>query len=325
VSAIELLGVEKRYGDAVAVMRTDLRIPQGELVTLLGPSGSGKSTILAMIAGITPPSAGQIRIGARDVTRVPAAQRNLGMMFQSYALFPHLCVFDNVAFPLRIRNVPKTQIRARVMQILAQVQLDERLYARHPTELSGGQQQRVALARALVFHPDILLLDEPMGALDKKLREEVQLQIKQLQRELGVTTVMVTHDQEEALSMSTRLVILNHGQVQQIAEPTQAYREPANRFVAEFIGTANLFAGEGGAHVMVRPEHLRLYAQPTPGRLAAQVMDHVYLGQTTRVHLQTPSGQTLVAVTSHQDGTAPAKGQTVYIDWAGEHGWILPP
>jgi len=348
VSTIELITVEKRYGNELAVAPTSLRIEQGELVTLLGPSGSGKSTILAMIAGITPLSRGQIRIGERDVTHVPSAQRNLGMMFQSYALFPHLSVFDNVAFPLRIRGVPAPQIRTRVTRALEQVQLAHTLHTRRPNELSGGQQQRVALARALVFNPDILLLDEPMGALDKKLREEVQLEIKQLQQTLGITTLMVTHDQEEALSMSTRVVVLEKGKVQQEATPAQIYREPVNRFVAEFMGTANLFRGDihamdgqamvridtgehipcstachrtGRVQIMVRPEHLRLHAQAAPARLPARVASRIYLGQTTRVHLHTAAGHPLVAVVAHD--VALADGQTVYVDWAAEHSWCM--
>ncbi|HRA64020.1 MAG TPA: ABC transporter ATP-binding protein, partial [Burkholderiaceae bacterium] len=243
MSTIELIGVSKRYGDMTAVEPTDLKIEQGELVTLLGPSGSGKSTILSMIAGLTKPSTGFIKIGGRDVTHVRPSQRNLGVVFQSYALFPHMSVFDNVAFPLTVRGLRKADIAQRVGKALEQVRLSG-LQERRPSQLSGGQQQRVALARALVFEPDILLLDEPMGALDKKLREEVQLELRQLQRELGVTTVLVTHDQEEALSLSTRLVVLDHGRVQQVDTPMGAYRRPANRFVAGFIGTANVFDGQ---------------------------------------------------------------------------------
>ncbi|RYF62063.1 MAG: ATP-binding cassette domain-containing protein, partial [Comamonadaceae bacterium] len=216
MSTIELAGLGKRYGDFTAVAPTDLHIEEGELVTLLGPSGSGKSTILSMIAGLTTPTEGTVIIGGRDVTNVPPARRNLGMVFQSYALFPHMSVFDNIAFALSIRGVGKGEISNRVTRALAQVRLGG-LERRRPSELSGGQQQRVALARALVFEPEILLLDEPMGALDKNLREEVQLELRQLQRELGVTTVLVTHDQEEALSLSTRLVVLEHGRIQQVA------------------------------------------------------------------------------------------------------------
>ncbi len=347
MSTIELIGVSKRYGDVTAVQATDLEIEQGELVTLLGPSGSGKSTILSMIAGLTTPSSGHIKIGGRDVTHVRPAKRNLGLGFQSYALFPHMSVFDNVAFALDIRGLRKADIAQRVGKVLERVRLTG-LQERRPIQLSGGQQQRVALARALVFEPDILLLDEPMGALDKKLREEVQIELRQLQRELGVTTVLVTHDQEEALSLSTRLVVLDHGRVQQVDTPMGAYCRPRNRFVAGFIGSANVFdaqmvpgdrstlllaGGEsvrcrpdhgnaGAVCLVVRPEHLRVHAAGAGSGLAASVVEVVYFGQSARVHLRTASGVAAVAVT---DGLSalPAPGQPVRIDWAPEHTWVM--
>ncbi|MEO8121172.1 MAG: ABC transporter ATP-binding protein [Rhodoferax sp.] len=345
MSTIELIGVSKRYGDVTAVDTTDLKIEQGELVTLLGPSGSGKSTILSMIAGLTAPSTGHIKIGGRDVTHVRPSQRNLGLVFQSYALFPHMTVFDNIAFPLSIRGLRKADIAHRVGKALEQVRLTG-LQGRRPSQLSGGQQQRVALARALVFEPDILLLDEPMGALDKKLREEVQLELRQLQRELGVTTVLVTHDQEEALSLSTRLVVLDHGRVQQVDTPMGAYRRPRNRFVAGFIGTANVFEGHlgpdeglvltGGERVrctadsgmagavclVVRPEHLQVLDAAASTGLPAHVVEVVYFGQSARVHLRTGSGVALVAIT---DGLQafPVPGQAVRLDWAAEHTWVM--
>ncbi len=348
MSTIELIGVSKRYGDVTAVAATDLKIEQGELVTLLGPSGSGKSTILSMIAGLTAPSSGHIRIGGRDVTHVRPSQRNLGLVFQSYALFPHMSVFDNIAFPLSNRGLRKAEIAQRVGKALEQVRLTG-LQGRRPSQLSGGQQQRVALARALVFEPEILLLDEPMGALDKKLREEVQLELRQLQRELGVTTVLVTHDQEEALSLSTRLVVLNLGRVQQVDTPIGAYCRPHNRFVAGFIGTANLFEGQvesgaGGARVVlaqgvrlpctvpgglvgpvclvVRPEHLRVLDASAANGLPASVTEVVYYGQSARIHLQTASGVAAIAIA---DGllVLPVPGQAVRLDWAAEHTWVM--
>jgi len=348
MSTIELKGVSKRYGDFTAVDTTDLRIEQGELVTLLGPSGSGKSTILSMIAGLVEPSSGRIFIDGRDVTDTPPSQRNLGLVFQSYALFPHMSVFDNIAFPLSIRGVRKPEIAQRVARALDQVRLGG-LQDRRPNQLSGGQQQRVALARALVFEPDILLLDEPMGALDKKLREEVQLELRQLQRDLGVTTILVTHDQEEALSLSTRLVVLNEGRVQQVDTPMNAYRRPANRFVAEFIGTANVFEGEvapgsatielagghpvpftadrdvsGRAWLVVRPEHLRvLDAEPGSGAgVPASVVETVYFGQSLRVHMRTDGGVPVVAVASGEQAPRRA-GQRVTLAWSPEHAWLM--
>ncbi len=346
MSTIELKGVSKHYGEFTAVDTTDLKIEQGELVTLLGPSGSGKSTILSMIAGLTEPSSGHISIGGRDVTHMPPSQRNLGLVFQSYALFPHMTVFDNIAFPLSIRGVRKADMTKRVARALDQVRLGG-LQDRRPNQLSGGQQQRVALARALVFEPDILLLDEPMGALDKKLREEVQLELRQLQRELGVTTVLVTHDQEEALSLSTRLVVLSEGRVQQVDTPINAYRRPRNRFVAEFIGTANLFEGQvaagsaaivlaggqsvpctandgvsGRACLVVRPEHLQVLDADAHSGVPAHVVETVYFGQSVRVHMRTDDGVAVVAV-SNGEQVVRAPGQRVALAWAPEHAWLM--
>ena len=211
-------------------------------MTVLGPSGSGKTTLLTLIAGLAGPSAGRIDIGGRDVTLLPAARRNVGLVFQSYALFPHMSVAANVAFPLSVRGLAAAEIERRVEDALRLVQLSG-FERRKPSQLSGGQQQRVALARAFVFEPEILLLDEPLGALDRKLREQLQVELRQLQRSLGITTILVTHDQEEALSLSDRIVVLDQGRVQQIATPEDAYLRPANRFVADFLGTANLFEG----------------------------------------------------------------------------------
>ena len=205
MSSIRLEGIAKHYGPVHAVDGVDLAVGQGEFVTILGPSGSGKTTMLMLIAGLTQPTAGRIRLGGRDVTGAPAQARNVGLVFQSYALFPHMTVVDNVAFPLSVRHVPRTEAARRVAEALRLVQL-EGLERRKPSQLSGGQQQRVALARSLVFQPEILLLDEPLGALDRKLREELQVELKQLQRTVGVTTILVTHDQEEALSLSDRIV-----------------------------------------------------------------------------------------------------------------------
>ena len=242
MSTIELQGISKHYGALKAVDQLDLQVAQGELVTILGPSGSGKTTLLTLIAGLLPPSSGRIILGGRDVTWLSAAQRNIGLVFQSYALFPHMSVFDNIAFPLKVRKQSRATIRQRVKDALQLVRLAD-FGDRRPSQLSGGQQQRVALARAFVFEPDILLLDEPLGALDRKLREEVQVELRQLQRSLGITTLLVTHDQEEALSLSDRIVVLNDGFVQQIGPPEDVYRAPSNGFVADFLGTANFFTG----------------------------------------------------------------------------------
>ncbi len=225
MARLQLSGLTKTYGDFPAVAGVDLDIAQGELVVLLGPSGCGKTTTLRMIAGFIAPTAGEIRLGGRDITREPPWKRNTGLVFQSYALFPHLNVADNVAFGLRMRKIAQTQIAGRLAEVLRLVRL-EGLGDRLPRELSGGQQQRVALARALVIEPDILLLDEPLSNLDAKLRQEVRVEIRELQKKLGLTTVMVTHDQEEALTMADRLVVMSEGQVQQIGSQRDLYEKP---------------------------------------------------------------------------------------------------
>ncbi|PHK93128.1 polyamine ABC transporter ATP-binding protein [Pseudoroseomonas rhizosphaerae] len=335
-------GIEKRYGPMVAVRSLTASVAQGEFLTILGPSGSGKTTILSMVAGLTAPTAGRIRIGGRNVTHLPPQERRIGLVFQSYALFPHLTVEKNVAFPLAVRGTPRGEIARRVEAALARVRLGG-FGARKPAQLSGGQQQRVALARALVFEPDILLLDEPLGALDRKLREEVQVELKSLQRDLGITTLLVTHDQEEALSLSDRLLVLDQGAVQQVGAPHMVYRRPANRFVADFLGLANMFEGRleagglrlpGGAllpcradgraegspaTLVVRPEHIRLGSSG----LSARFRQAVYLGHLQRWHLETAEGARLVA-TPPPGATAPAPGTPLPLGWAAEDGWLLP-
>ncbi len=346
LSSIHLKHVSRHYGAFAAVDDVSLDVEQGEFVTILGPSGSGKTTVLTMIAGLNQPTGGSIHIGGRDVTALPAAQRNIGLVFQSYALFPHMTVFDNVAFPLSVRKVGAAETRRRVEEALARVRL-EPFARRKPNQLSGGQQQRVALARAIVFQPDILLLDEPLGALDRKLREEVQVELRRLQRSLGITTILVTHDQEEALSLSDRIVVLDHGKVQQIAAPQDAYMRPSNRFVADFLGTANIFEGrigpdarsivlDGGiaipcgpagrgagapATAILRPERLALAPGEAEGILPATVSESVYLGQSVRYHVETPAGPMIAVAPGGRDGFAP--GARVHATWQPEDVWIL--
>src|SRR5437899_2091256 len=242
MARLQLTGLGKMYGDVRAVAGVDLDIRQGELVVLLGPSGCGKTTTLRMIAGFVTPTAGEIRLGGRDITRQPPWKRNTGLVFQSYALFPHLSVADNIAFGLRMRKLPQAEVAGKVAEVLRLVRL-EGLSGRLPRELSGGQQQRVALARALVIEPDILLLDEPLSNLDAKLRQEVRVEIRELQKKLGLTTVMVTHDQEEALTMADRLVVMSNGEVQQVGSQRDLYEKPANTFVAGFVGRTNFLHG----------------------------------------------------------------------------------
>lgn len=254
-----ITGIQKRYGNAIALPDVDLTVARGEFCTLLGASGSGKTTLLKIIAGFESPDAGTVRIGGRDVTHIPISDREIGMVFQNYALFPHMTVFENVAFALRMRRLNEDDIRRRVKEALELVSLSA-LHDRKPGALSGGQQQRVALARALVFTPDILLMDEPLGALDKNLRQAIQLQLRRLHQDLGLTVVFVTHDQEEAMNLSDRIVILDQGRVVEAGAPEDLYRKPASAFVAGFLGECNFLPCETGA-LGIRPEHLRLGAQ----------------------------------------------------------------
>ncbi|OUL95001.1 ABC transporter ATP-binding protein, partial [Paraburkholderia hospita] len=242
-SKLEAIGIAKRYGDSVALEPTDLAVQAGEFLTLLGPSGSGKTTLLQMISGLVAPSAGRIEIDGRDVTHVEPGKRGIGMVFQSYALFPHMSVWDNVAYGLRMRRKSREEVRAAVDDALAMVRMTE--YAkRFPKELSGGQQQRIALARCFAYRPSVILLDEPLGALDKKLREHMQAEIRRLHKELGATFVYVTHDQDEALTLSDRICLMNQARIEQVGTPADLYDRPATRFAAGFIGHSNLLEGE---------------------------------------------------------------------------------
>src|SRR5215212_707864 len=239
---LDLRGLTKHYGPVIAVDAIDLIVEAGEFITLLGPSGSGKTTIMMMIAGFTQPTAGEILVDGIDIAGVAPERRNIGMVFQNYALFPHMTVFDNIAFPLKMRRWPKDRIAVAVRDALGIVRL-EGFAGRYPRELSGGQQQRVALSRALVYRPPVLLMDEPLGALDKKLREELQIEIKHIQSQLGLTVIYVTHDQSEALTMSDRIAVMNHGNILQLGPPETLYRLPATPFVADFLGDSNFLSG----------------------------------------------------------------------------------
>jgi len=342
MSSVRLDTVSKRYGDHVAVRDFSLEIAEGEFLVLLGPSGCGKTTTLRMIAGFVEPSGGRIFFGERDVTELPPYRRNTGLVFQGYALFPHLSVFENVAFGLRMRKLDRAEVDRRVQEALRLVRL-EGLGERMPRQLSGGQQQRVALARALVIEPEILLLDEPLSNLDAKLRNEVRVEIRQLQRRLGLTTVMVTHDQEEALSVADRLAVMKDGEVQQIGSQRQLYNAPRNGFVADFIGRSNFFAGaltaparfrtESGLEIAVpgtasgerllavRPERIRLGGANGANAFRGTVEFVSYLGATTEYAIRLPSGD-LVAVETHNtrpDGAAPLDvGAAVEIAWDPE-------
>ena len=313
-AALRLAGIEKRYGATVAVTGVDLEVRDGEFLTLLGPSGCGKTTTLGLIAGFFPPSAGEIFLRGRPVAGLPPFKRDIGVVFQDYALFPHMTAGENVAFGLRMRGLRKEEIESRVSEALGLVQLGG-LAERRPLELSGGQRQRVALARALVIRPAVLLLDEPLSNLDLKLREEMRVEIAGLQRRLGITTVFVTHDQGEALVMSDRIAVMNAGRIEQLGTPADVYERPATRFVAQFIGRMNFLRGEGKT-VAIRPERAQLGREkPSSGFSRPATVRHVlYLGATLEYHLELENGERgLVEAPNH--GGAP-KFQ------AGERVWF---
>jgi putative spermidine/putrescine transport system ATP-binding protein len=321
-SAVTLVGVSKAYGGIEAVRDVELEIVKGEFFTMLGPSGSGKTTLLRIIAGFVQPDAGSIALGGVDVTREPPYARNVNTVFQDYALFPNMNVMENVEYGLRVRRVARAERRRRAQAALDMVRLAD-LGARKPVQLSGGQRQRVALARAIVNEPEVLLLDEPLGALDLKLRQEMQLELKRIQREVGITFVFVTHDQEEALTMSDRLVVLNAGSIEQLGTPIEVYEQPASEFVAGFIGISNLI-DRGGRKFTIRPEKLRLLApgEPAPDGFhieAGRILDVIYLGMATRYVVKLEAGDTLIAVSQNRETAAAevleAKGRDIAVSW----------
>jgi spermidine/putrescine transport system ATP-binding protein len=361
VPAIELVGVAKTYHahgeDVHAVRATYLTIGEGEFFSLLGPSGCGKTTTMRMIAGFEDPTTGSVFLHGADVTRVPPHKRDVNMVFQSYALFPHMSVFENVAFGLRRKKVPTTDIHRRVGDMLEIVNLTGR-EKRSPRELSGGQQQRVALARALVNGPRALLLDEPLGALDLKLRQHMQVELKRIQREVGITFVYVTHDQGEALTMSDRIAVMNEGGVEHLGSPREIYERPATRFVAGFIGTSNVFTGVvdsvdtgnavvsvGGERILVplrgdgvavgasidvsvRPEKIdMLTAEPPAGRnvLRGVVSEVVYLGTSTNYNVVTQTGAELVVFDQNASSAedVAARGDKVFLTWNPQHSYAI--
>jgi putative spermidine/putrescine transport system ATP-binding protein len=333
-TAVRLVGVSKRFGDVMAVDGVDLEIRDGEFFSMLGPSGSGKTTTLRMIAGFELPTSGTVELHGQDVTRQAPFDRDVNTVFQDYALFPHMSVGDNVAYGLVVRKVPGAERMARVTDALRMVRL-EGYEGRKPGQLSGGQRQRVALARALVNRPRVLLLDEPLGALDLKLREEMQIELKRIQQEVGITFIYVTHDQEEALTMSDRLAVFNRGRIEQIGAPAEVYERPATRFVAGFVGTSNLLSGDVARSIVgregtftVRPEKIHL-AEPdqapgpddvfAPGR----IRDVVYVGPDTRYIVELDAGAELVVTqqnlaTSSTEALA-AQGRVVRLIWQRQH------
>ena len=300
-TAVRLRGLRKQFGDVVAVDGVDLDVFDGEFITLLGPSGSGKTTVLRMIAGFELPTAGTVELAGVDVTSRAPFERDVNTVFQDYALFPHMTVRDNVAYGLRVKKVAKAERLARADAALASVQL-EGYGRRKPSQLSGGQRQRVALARALVNQPKVLLLDEPLGALDLKLREQMQVELKGIQRQVGITFLFVTHDQEEALTMSDRIAVFAGGRIEQVGSPAEVYEQPATPFVAGFVGTSNLLRGDAAMHVLgregtwsVRPEKIRIEAagaspEPDEDGALGTVNEVVYVGSATRFLVDLDAG-----------------------------------
>ncbi len=356
---IEFDGVCKTYdGRSNVVDQLDLAIAEGEFLSLLGPSGSGKTTTLMMLAGFERPTAGHIRLKGKSIESLPPYRRNFGMVFQNYALFPHMTVGENLAFPLSVRGVGKDDVTQRVKRALDMVRLPG-LEPRMPAQLSGGQQQRVAVARALVFEPQLILMDEPLGALDKQLREEMQLELRGLHDRLGITMVYVTHDQSEAMTMSDRVAVFQHGRIQQVDDPRRLYERPVNLFVASFVGESNRLkarfvkdsnAGEcvvqieGGATVRghapgacraqspatvsIRPEHVNVVAAATEAdadnRLPARVAETIFLGGHVRVCLQTAAGELVANVSAQAAHGLPATGEAAIVQWAAASTVVFP-
>ena len=344
MSFLELKGLSKRYDDTVVVAASDLSVAKGEFVCLLGPSGCGKTTTLQMVAGFVPPTSGRILLDGKDITNVKPNKRGLGIVFQSYALFPHMTVADNVAFGLEMRGVPSGERSKRVASTLELVHLGP-MAGRYPRELSGGQRQRVALARALAIQPPVLLLDEPMGALDAKLREEMQIELRALQHRVGVTTIMVTHDQAEAMTLADRVVLMNKGCIEQIGRPFEMYERPNGRFSSTFLGKANVFSATraqagptvnvlgyrlptsdtahvGALEYIVRPEKIEFTSDSTAlvkGRVSARA----FLGNHWLFQIETPLGAMQV---SHANTGLPKaeEGDEVGLHWAPENARLVP-
>jgi len=331
---VRLESVRKSYGDVVAVDGVELEVAQGEFFTMLGPSGSGKTTTLRLIAGFELPDEGRVLLNGTDVTRQPPYERDVNTVFQDYALFPHMTVGDNVAYGLKVKRIKKAARTKRTAEVLELVRLGG-LMKRKPSQLSGGQRQRVALARAIVNHPQVLLLDEPLGALDLKLRQEMQVELKRIQQEVGITFIYVTHDQEEALTMSDRLAVFNAGRIEQVGSPAEVYEHPRSEFVAGFVGVSNVLErAQNGttSRFTVRPEKIRILAEgevAEPGAHieSGQIRDVVYIGMVTRYAVELDDGGTLMVIRQNLETTSTealeARGQRVRLAWRPEHTYAI--
>jgi len=354
---VRLEGVSKRYDEVMALSVVNLSVEKGEFVTLLGPSGSGKTTLLNIIAGMAAPTAGQVYIDGVNATEIPPRKRNLGMVFQNYALMPHMTIFENIAFPLRVRRVAGRETARKVTEVLELVQLPD-IADRRPRELSGGQQQRVALARCLVYDPSLILMDEPLAALDKKLREQMQLELKRIHTELGITVLYVTHDQQEALTMSDRIVLLDGGRIEQMGEPDHMYFNPNGVFSANFLGDSNMMEAQvekidaeagvmtsqghtfrtsrppvaevgGTVKLMIRPENIRIVGQNDDEKfenvISGKVIDSVILGGVIRHHIDVGLNEMFVSQELNRSGRASFRpGTDVALGWRAEDTHVLP-
>ncbi|WP_024521081.1 ABC transporter ATP-binding protein [Bradyrhizobium sp. Tv2a-2] len=358
MTMVRLEKVNKSYGNVVALHQVDLSVEEGEFVTLLGPSGCGKTTMLNLIAGMIAPSSGRIHIAGKDATDIPANKRGLGMVFQNYALMPHMTIFENIAFPLRVRRMRSAEIKKKVSEVLDLVKLPH-IANRKPQELSGGQQQRVSIARCIVYNPSIILMDEPMGALDKKLREQMQLELKRIHTELKITMLYVTHDQEEALTMSDRIILLNDGEVEQMGSPEELYFQPCSSFAANFLGDSNLmeatvkemgktlkvalcsgdeiwtrpaaFAAPGQkVKAMVRPENVNILrpeqqANGFDNRIKGTAIDSIILGGVIKHYVRLEGNATVVAQELTRTGRrALTPGEPVELAWRQDDTLVLP-
>jgi putative spermidine/putrescine transport system ATP-binding protein len=323
--AVRLTGIRRTYGEVVAIAGLDLEIAEGEFFTLLGPSGSGKTTTLRVIAGFERPDAGRVELAGVDVTNTAPSGRDVNTVFQDYALFPHMTVLENVEYGLRVKGVPRRERRSEANEVLERVRLPQ-VASRRPVQLSGGQRQRVALARAIVNRPTVLLLDEPLGALDLKLRQEMQVFLKDLQQDLGITFVYVTHDQEEALTMSDRMAVFNEGAIEQIGTPAEVYEHPTTEFVAGFVGISNVLVRDG-RRFTIRPEKILMTESTDGDGETGVIREVVYVGSVTRYIVDLHSGGELVVVRQNLETSShevlEAKGKRVRLEWRPEHTYEI--
>jgi putative spermidine/putrescine transport system ATP-binding protein len=323
---VRLSGIRRTYGDVVAIDKLDLDIAEGEFFTLLGPSGSGKTTTLRVIAGFERSDEGHVELAGVDVTRVPPFERDVNTVFQDYALFPHMSVEENVEYGLRVKGLGRRDRRIKVQEVLERVRLPN-VGGRKPVQLSGGQRQRVALARAIVNSPSVLLLDEPLGALDLKLRQEMQVFLKALQRDLGITFVYVTHDQEEALTMSDRMAVFNEGRIEQLGSPAEVYEHPQTEFVAGFVGVSNILERDG-RKITIRPEKIHMRDDDGGSGEPGVVREVVYVGMVTRYVVDLDSGGELVVIRQNLETSSQQaleeRGKRVRLEWKPEHTYEIP-